>query len=317
MPTFATAETQEHHCFTLQGLEVAHDVDAGVLKGVKLIGHHSKNGREYPASVLRNAVSHYEGIAINVDHAVDANGKPSQGPRSVRSRNGMAVNARYVEDKGIFADWKYNPKQSETEKILWSAENMPGEVGFSHDARLRVNPKKNDKVVVEEIVGVRSVDVVADPATTASLFEHDASHGDIPETENEEMALENVTLAELKEARPDLVTAIESAATESSELEAVIAERDALKAAAKLADEIAAIEAELIAAKLDPKDDKQCSAAFLKVLRTAEATDRAELIADRAALVGERKPTKPVTTTDTTEGVKELTADAFIAAMRR
>lgn len=44
------------------------DRDSGVIRGVKLIGFESKNGRTYPPSVLKGAVHLYEGAKVNIDH---------------------------------------------------------------------------------------------------------------------------------------------------------------------------------------------------------------------------------------------------------
>jgi len=323
MPATLTT-VESHHDESLQFLEgtgaAKVDREAGIMRGVKLIGHDSKNGRSYPPATLRAAISHYEGARVNVDHPDGAPGKP----RRVADRMGIVSNARYVEGHGIFGDFKFNPKHALTEQVLWDAENNPSAVGFSHNATLRIGPKKNNRTVVEEVMGVRSVDLVADPATTASLFEHDASDGD-PKPETDEMTLENVTLEDLKKTRPDLVTALESQSQESNELESVKAELAAAKAENETRDKQDAIEAELTAAELDPKDKFHCSDVFIRALNACESIeDRAELIADRASLVLESadesqkpkpKSKKPVTTqaTDATESVD---VKSFVRSLR-
>lgn len=324
MPATTLTTVENHHCETLEGVGAKVDREAGILRGVKLIGHDSKNGRSYPPATLRAAVSHYEGVRVNVDHPDGAPGKP----RKVADRMGVVANARYVEGHGIFGDFKFNPKHSLTEQVLWDAENNPSAVGFSHNATLRLGPKRNNRSVVEEVVGVRSVDLVADPATTASLFEHDASDGDDLKPETDEMSLENVTLEELKKNRPDLVTALESQSQETSEVESLRAELAAIKAEKSAREKSDAIEAELTEAKLDPQNEKQCSPVFLKALAACEsAEDRAELIADRATLVLESIESPPVTegtkpaakkpvTTPATEGTGGLDAAAFVRSLR-
>lgn len=328
MPATVTKITtvENHHDESLQFLEgtgaAKVDREAGILRGVKLIGHDSKNGRSYPPATLRAAVSHYEGARVNVDHPDGAPGKP----RRVADRMGIVTNARYVEGHGVFADFKFNPKHALTEQVLWDAENNPSAVGFSHNATLRIGPKRNNRTVVEEVVGVRSVDLVADPATTASLFEHDASDGDPPESETDEMTLENVTIEDLKKTRPDLVSALESQSNETSELESLREELAAVKAEKAAREKSDTIESELTEAKLDPQDSFQCSAVFLKSLAACESVeDRAELIADRASLVLEsadhKNPTpktpakKPVTTT-ATETTEAVDVKSFVRGLR-
>ena len=53
---------------------------------------------------------------------------------------------------------------------MWDAEHAPENVGFSHNVEARVG-RRGDRVVVEAIIRVQSVDLVADPATTRGLFE--------------------------------------------------------------------------------------------------------------------------------------------------
>ncbi len=314
----------ETHTESLAGVGAAVDREASIIRGVKLIGHDSKNGRAYPPETLRAAVDHYQGVRVNVDHPA---GNPSA-PRSVAERIGMIQNARYVEGRGIFGDFRFNPKHTLTEQVLWDAENNPAAVGFSHNATLSIGPKRNGRAVVEAIVGVRSVDLVADPATTASLFEHDASDGDNPKPETEEMSLKDLTVESLRKERPDLVAALEHESGEASELETLRTELEQLKAdkaARELAD---TIEAELTEAKLDPKNEKHVSKAFRRVLESCtDKTEREELIADRAELclvesdgdADQPKPAgkKPVTTPATEAVGGPVDLKEFARALRR
>ena len=54
---------------------------------------------------------------------------------------------------------------------------MPENVGFSHNVEAKTS-RRADRVVVEAITRVQSVDLVADPATTRGLFESDLPEGD-------------------------------------------------------------------------------------------------------------------------------------------
>lgn len=146
------------------------DASGCVIRGVKLIGFESVNGRSYPPAVLRASTAHYEGAKVNVNHPTG--GDPTK-PRALEDRIGVIRNARIVEGAhgGIYGDFHYNPEHRLAKQISWDAQHAPDSLGFSHNALLRMGPVRGDKRVVEEIVKVRSVDLVADPATTRSLFE--------------------------------------------------------------------------------------------------------------------------------------------------
>jgi hypothetical protein len=145
------------------GARLRVDRTAGIIPSVKLLGRISKKGREYPAAVMAKALPLYEGMRVNIDH-VDPNQR-----RSLRDRIGLVKNVTLKED-GLYGDFHYNPKHALAEQIAWDAENAPQNLGFSHDTR---GGSRNigGKVVVESIDKVLSVDLVANPATTSSLFE--------------------------------------------------------------------------------------------------------------------------------------------------
>ncbi len=103
---------------------------------------------------------------MNVDHV-----EPGQ-HRSLRDRIGLVRNVTLRED-GLYGDFHFNPKHALAEQIAWDAENAPQNLGFSHDTR-GTSRTSGGRVVVESIDKVLSVDLVANPATTAGLFEDDA-----------------------------------------------------------------------------------------------------------------------------------------------
>ena len=142
------------------------DREAGVIFGVKIIGCDSRNGRHYPNETLQQAISLYENSKVNLDHP---DGDPRK-PRSYHARFGMIRNVHLRENDGLYADFWFNPKHSIAEQLLWDAEHAPDNVGFSHNVEA-VLKRQSNPVLVEKIVAVRSVDLVADPATTQGLFE--------------------------------------------------------------------------------------------------------------------------------------------------
>jgi len=183
-----------------RGLSMRLDRQAGVLRGVKVLGLESRNGRSYQPEALTQAVRLYEGAKVNVNHP---RGNPS-GPRDYQDRLGTIQGVVLRPGEGLFADLHFNPKHALAEQLMWDAVHAPENVGFSHNVQART-VRRGERVVVEAITRVLSVDLVADPATTRGLFESgDASAGPIGN---------GLTLEGLLHERPDLVEAIRQQAS--------------------------------------------------------------------------------------------------------
>lgn len=142
------------------------DRSAGVIHDVKILGFESRNNRVYPVETLRRAIPLYENARVNLNHP---EGNPAES-RKYQDRFGLIKNVRLSPEEGLFGDFYFNPKHAIAEQLLWDAENSPENVGFSHNVQA-VLSDRDGKRVVEEIHLVRSVDLVADPATTTGLFE--------------------------------------------------------------------------------------------------------------------------------------------------
>ena len=185
-----------------RGLPIQADRQRGIIRGVKILGVRSRNGRTYLAEAIGQAVSLYEGAKVNVNHAT---GAPA-GPRDYQDRIGVIHNVTARTNEGLFGDFHFNPKHALAEQLLWDAEHAPQNVGFSHNVQART-ARRGDTVVVEAITKVQSVDLVADPATTQGLFESaDEADKHVEEiAENDEPASESLTMTKLRETRPDLV----------------------------------------------------------------------------------------------------------------
>ena len=138
--------------------------DTPVVSGVKVLGIESKNGRKYPIEVMRKALEKYEGAIVNIDHPAGSE------PRSYEDRFGRLTNAR-MEADGIYADLAYNPKHPLAEGFQWWVKNDPKAIGLSHNAQAKTKMNQEGVEEIEEIVKVDSVDLVAEPATTAGLME--------------------------------------------------------------------------------------------------------------------------------------------------
>lgn len=142
------------------------DRENGILRGVKILGSKSKNGRTYTEAAQKKAVGLYEGAKVNFDHP----GKPTDS-RKYSDRFGKLQNVEYREGQGLFGDLKFNPKHSLAEQFCWDAEHSPDSCGLSHNVQAKTSGKPGS-LVIESIDKVTAVDVVADPATTNSLREH-------------------------------------------------------------------------------------------------------------------------------------------------
>jgi hypothetical protein len=196
------------------------DEEHGVLRGVKLLGLSSSNGREYPKETVARAMTLYEGAKVNVNHPDGAD--PGQ-PRDYRDRIGVIRGPHLREaEAGLFGDFHFNPKHVLAEQLVWDAKHAPENVGFSHNVQGKV-AKRNGRQVVEEIVRVQSVDLVADPATTRGLFETGGQ-----EQGEEEEYMPDLTLESLQSDHADLVEAIRAEAiaeqSDSTEIEKLKAE---------------------------------------------------------------------------------------------
>lgn len=155
-----------------RGASLKVDAAAGIVTGVKVLGLKSANGRTYKESAVSKAIGLYEGAKVNIDH-------PRNGadPRRYADRLGQVKNIRQSAD-GLYGDLHFNPKHPLAEQISWDAEHAPENLGLSHNVMARTS-KSGGHIVVEEILKVNSVDLVADPATTRGLFEHEERNMEI------------------------------------------------------------------------------------------------------------------------------------------
>jgi hypothetical protein len=297
---------------TSRGATLRVNREAGVISGVKILGLQSRNGREYERAAAQNARGLYEGIAVNVDHV------EGKGQRSYSSRIGKLA-AVEIREEGLYGDLLVNPKHALAEQLFWDAEHAPDKVGLSHDATGKTK-RRGGKTVVESIDVVRSVDLVAEPATTAGLFESvsTTSHHEEKST-MEGIDLKEATADQLKKERPDLFKLIQRELAEATDVKAKDAEIADLKKKLQEAEEKEAAAAhrekvagELKEAKLDEPGD-----VFLGVLLAEQdEAKRKALIDDRKQLVEAAGGTKGETTTgkpksDFSGGGKDESGGAF------
>lgn len=141
------------------------DAEAGVIRGVKLLGMESRNKRRYTREAMAGAVSMYEGRKVYVDHP----NRNEMGDRSMDRWAGTITKATLGEG-GIYGDVKLRKKSDFFEGIIEAARDFPKDVGFSHVADGESRMDRGTEIV-ESINEVFSVDLVTDPATTGGFFE--------------------------------------------------------------------------------------------------------------------------------------------------
>ncbi len=294
-----------------RGTTVTVDRKSGLISGVKILGLESRNGRSYLPEAIRQAAGLYEGKRVNVDHSRSADS------RSYRDRMGRLQNVAARED-GLYGDLFVNPQHVLAEQLFWDAENSPENVGLSHDVSGKVT-RRAGKATVESIDAVRSVDLVAEPATTAGLFEDEEPELEETEIPVMEIDLKEATLDQLTAERPDLLEAFKQTLAESAEAKAkdeqiktLTEEVATMKADTAKAILEAAIAKELAEAKLDPENKTACPDHFVEQLYgIADAEKRKPIIEDRKKLVeaagSKSKPISESRHSDGGSGLQEMT----------
>ncbi len=215
-----------------RGVAVGVDRKVGILRGVKLIGLESRNGRRYRESALAAAATLYEEAKVNVNHP---KGGPLS-PRDYQDRLGVIRHVALRAGEGLFGDLHFNPKHALAEQLLWDAEHNPHNVGFSHNVLARLS-LEDKTVIVEEITKVQSVDLVADPATSDGLFEQATIAETVaegvtePERTDTQPTWDALTREVLQLHRPDLLAEIQ--AMEATQLQQQLDEALTLSALAK------------------------------------------------------------------------------------
>lgn len=181
---------------------VSLDKDAGILRNVCLLGPRSRNGRIYTDKAIAGALPFFEAAKCYFNH------EGATGQRDVRDLIGLFSGPRCTGGK-VFADLKVLSCQKDF--LFGLAEQMPAAAGMSINAQGRAFAK-DGKQFVEEITALHSVDLVAEPATTSSLFEEKKR-----EEEVEDMDWTKVTIEEIRANRPDLLVSMDKEIAELRE----------------------------------------------------------------------------------------------------
>lgn len=251
----------------------------GIIRGVKILGIDSRNGRRYSPEAIARAAALYEGAKVNVNHP---KGSPAA-PRDYQDRIGVIRNVSVRGEEGLFADFHYNPSHALSEQLAWDAEHSPENVGFSHNVLART-ARHGQETIVEEILRVQSVDLVADPATTLGLFEAAAAPA------SQDPSLASLTVQQLQEHRPELIQEILAPrAAELRELQSQLEELRAAESERQRRDRIKTLLREFQlpdADSADPWAQAAVSPRFLQQLLAApDEPALRELLEERARLI--------------------------------
>ena len=140
------------------------DRDAGLIEGVRILGQDSRNGRRYSPRAMAEAARLYEGAPVNVDHPAT-----ERKDRPLAEAFGWIRNVRQ-EQGAVYGDLHYLKSHPQAELVAEAAERNPNRIGLSHHAEGTVR-MDGQRVIVETVERVHSIDLVQTPATNAGLFE--------------------------------------------------------------------------------------------------------------------------------------------------
>jgi hypothetical protein len=269
------------------------DTTHRIVRNVALTGGVSKNGYRYTEQALRRAAGLYENKPVFLDHARDRS-RPHE--RSTRDLVGTIVNPRYEAGR-IRGDIRVLDTDS-GRTFLAIAEAEAPDVGMSHVVRAR---RESADGPVDQIDEVVSVDAVVFPATTRTLRESARAAGesiaDSHDRPNEE-------LAELRTRLQQVLC----------ERDAIAAELQTLRERQQAQQDERQLQQQLAAAGLPAG---AVSDLFRDQLRRADDRQRAELIAERVALVDAARRQPPLSLERPRSDAARLSNAMFVAAIRR
>jgi hypothetical protein len=141
------------------------DVEAGVIRHVKVLGRTSKNGREYSEQAVRDARDLYEGHDVTIDH----DRKEPRRERGLGESFGVLRNC-VIESDGVYGDLHYLKSHPVAPMLVERIQRFPQNIGLSHNAEGRTT-RSGGRVIVESLSKLNCIDLVRNPATTNGMFE--------------------------------------------------------------------------------------------------------------------------------------------------
>lgn len=162
---------------------------------VKICGLISRNGRQYPESVLAEAVKAglYEGAPLCLDSLEHKQNTRDAGIHLYERRVGVVENTVFRPGKGVFGNAVLNPKHVYAESIAWDMKRQTKNLGLS---QVIVGEAAPDGTITK-IERVRSVDVTLYPATTSTFSESEEEVVEDAERATEQAARDAAKLDEL------------------------------------------------------------------------------------------------------------------------
>ncbi|MFA4971739.1 MAG: hypothetical protein WC683_03950 [bacterium] len=284
---------------------VSLDKQAHVVKGVAVLRPESVNvsesgrGRYYGHQALQDATVLSEGTKVYIDHEVRGS-ETRGGVRSTRDLLGYLQDSRLDENKVVRSNLHYLASHAPWFEPI--VEQMADKVGLSvHAFGSVVADPERGMDQVERLTRLKSADLVTETGSTRSLFESRSDAGTETQEEEAGMDLTKLTLAELREARPDIVEAVEAdsrAVVEAQKTDKEQKDRIAMLESenktlktkvdeAELKEKIAARKAKITAAiKESGIKEEMITATFREVLEAADTDEKVKaLLTDRKALI--------------------------------
>lgn len=140
----------------------------GIIHDVKVLNETSRNNFVYPKETRVRAHKLLENLRVNINHKKK---KDEREDTPLQSRFGRLQNVRETET-GTIADLKYNIRHSMADEIIYAAEELSDTLGLSINGDGRGTRRDTQgRKIVDDIIRLKSVDLVADPGSTLSLFE--------------------------------------------------------------------------------------------------------------------------------------------------
>ncbi|MBE3088377.1 MAG: hypothetical protein IMZ71_04615, partial [Chloroflexi bacterium] len=278
------------------------DKEHNVVRSVVLLGEQSEShNRYYSKKALKDFSVLLEGSRVYADHEMDESARAKRGGvRSVKDLIGMTKDVVFHESESkVRGDFHYLANHKPWIEAL--VESMSDKVAFSIHGFGMQSSDAQGKNRVENGKSVRSVDLVTEGATTKTLFES----GHEQEEKDMQMDLTKISLAELREARPDLAEAIAADAKAEAKVELDTSQlvesmkKTAVEQAATIKElktkvdtfetkeRVAAKKAKIETALTESKIPKEfISPTFRETLESADTDERVKkLIDDRKKLV--------------------------------
>ncbi|MBA7493381.1 hypothetical protein ES702_03939 [subsurface metagenome] len=153
------------------------DKEAKIVRGVAILRRRSES-RDYSERALEDTARLSEGIKVYSDHDL------SEGTRSINDLIGFISNTR-IQDNVVRGDFHY---LNHSDLIEGSVERNPNLVGFSiHSYASDARYRDDGRLQVNDMVKMRSVDLVSDPGAVSGLFESKQGKGKQTEKRKENM----------------------------------------------------------------------------------------------------------------------------------